>query len=534
MSSRVAPGFAGRSADPSRTSPGIEGGAGELEVINLGRSQSARVAPQTGLKRQILPSSASGDRALLPGEREWIEAQRLGRIGFWLWEVEPDRVTWSSGLYLLTGRNPARPLPSFAEHHRIFAPGSWTCIQHVVQQSLRYGKPFSVALEMKRADATTLWVQALGEVVRNASGKVILLRGTVQDITQRLHRERTLLGRERELNEAQRLGRIGSWHWDVTQDRVSWSPFLYRLMGTESDKAMVRYRDLGRYFTRESRQRLQRAVKRTLATRESYELELELNSHRGGVRWVRVHGEPECDPEGRVKVLRGTSQDITRLKLAEQAFLALRRRFTDFQEDERRRFARRLHDDVAQVLASVSLRLHALENLAPAAQPRVISEVRGLVRDAMREVHRVSQSIRPSALDDLGFIPALRSLLTDFQARTRRQVLLRPPARICRLPAQVEAAFLRITQTVLAEIELHAGAESVSVHLRVSSRQAQLRLESGGRAILAEVPASGDERSTRVALLREWATLAGGNLRVHRPTEGGIRLTVSCPLETSP
>lgn len=492
------------------------------------------MAPRVDPNRQTLPASGRGDRALFPEEREWTEAQRLGRIGFWYWEVEPDRVTWSSGLYHLTGWNPARPLPSFAEHHRIFAPGSWSSVQHVVQQCLADGKPFSVALEMNRADATTVWVQALGEAVRDARGKVILMRGSVQDVTERLQRERTLLERERELNEAQRVGRIGSWYWDVTRDQVRWSPFLHRMMGSDAENDVTRYRDLGRYFTRESRQRLQRAVKRALDHRESYELELEFASLRGGVRWVRVRAEPECDATGRVRVLRGTSQDITRLKLAEQAFLALRRRFTEFQEDERRRFARRLHDDVTQVLASVSLRLHALENRAPAVPSRLIGDVHQLVRDAMREVHRVSQSIRPSALDDLGFIPALRSLLTEFQARARRRVVLRLPVRSHRLPAQVEVAFLRITQNVLAEIERHAAAASVSVHVRVGPRHARLQLESDGRVLPADLPAAGDEWSARVALMREWVTLAGGTFRVYFPSGGGIRLNVSCPLETSP
>ncbi len=111
------------------------------------------------------------------------EAQRLGQIGSWAWTVDPDAVRWSKELYRIMGRDPTLPAPTFAQHATIYAPESWLRLQQLVDIALSTGAPYWTKLEYLRPDGAQGWLEARGEVVRDHGGRIIGLRGTVQNIT---------------------------------------------------------------------------------------------------------------------------------------------------------------------------------------------------------------------------------------------------------------------------------------------------------------------------------------------------------------
>jgi PAS domain S-box-containing protein len=124
--------------------------------------------------------------------------------------------------------------------------------------------------------------------------------------------------REIELREAQHLAQVGCWHWDPQTDTVTWSKELYRISGRDPSLPGVSYRDHARLYTAESWERLQRVVEEALRAGTPYELDLEMVRPDGSRRWVRARGEALRDAVGRVTHLRGTAQDITEWKRAEE------------------------------------------------------------------------------------------------------------------------------------------------------------------------------------------------------------------------
>jgi PAS domain S-box-containing protein len=160
------------------------------------------------------------EQALRENERALAEAQRLAGLGSWEWDPATDTVKWSQELYRLAGRDPAGAAVSYSEHPNLYTPESWARLQAAVGDALATGRPYTLDLQMVLPDGATKWVLARGEALRNADGRVLVLRGTVQDISERRSWEQSLaaLGRRLiELQEAERIRVACELHDDVGQ-----------------------------------------------------------------------------------------------------------------------------------------------------------------------------------------------------------------------------------------------------------------------------------------------------------------------------
>ena len=131
------------------------------------------------------------------------EAQRLSRIGSWQWDPETDTVIWSDELYRIAGRDPNGPAVSYRQHSELYTLESWERLRHVVDDARQTGNDYELDLEMILPDGTTKWVTGRGESQRDASGRVVRLRGTIQDITERKLAEKSLANVSKRLIEAQ-------------------------------------------------------------------------------------------------------------------------------------------------------------------------------------------------------------------------------------------------------------------------------------------------------------------------------------------
>src|SRR5687768_10387351 len=133
------------------------------------------------------------------------------------------------------------------------------------------------------------------------------------------------------------------------------------------------------------------------------------------------------------------------------------------QEEERRRLARDLHDEVNQSLTAILLRLEALAHDSPPARLDELDELKRLVNQAMEELLNLARQLRPSALDDHGLIAAVENQLKRFSARTGVEMSIETDGDPNSLPEDVQTAVYRILQEALANVGRHAGATAVAV-----------------------------------------------------------------------
>jgi two-component system, NarL family, sensor histidine kinase UhpB len=200
------------------------------------------------------------------------------------------------------------------------------------------------------------------------------------------------------------------------------------------------------------------------------------------------------------------------------------------QEEERRRLARDLHDEVNQALTAILLRLEALAQETPPERVPEVAELKRLVNQAMGELLNLARQLRPSALDDHGLVPALEAQLKRFSTRTGIEVRLRTDGDPNELPEVIQTAIYRVTQEALTNVARHAGATAVEVDLRGDEGRAELRVRDDGagfdpgairRAGTVE-PGAG----LGLSGMAERARLVGGELDVRSSPGSGTTVTL--------
>ncbi len=204
------------------------------------------------------------------------------------------------------------------------------------------------------------------------------------------------------------------------------------------------------------------------------------------------------------------------------------------QEEERRRIGRELHDETVQLLSAAAVRVGELEEHVPAQQRHLgdgLSEIRGILTDALWEVRKVIVALRPSDLDDLGLIPAMsayaRNRLTD--AGVAVEAHLERPAQ--RLALDVETTVFRIAQEAVNNISRHAAATHAVIRFSQRNGTVELNVEDDGIGFDPDqVRASEQGEGLGLLGMKERAALLGGALELKSRPGRGTSISVRIPL----
>jgi two-component system CheB/CheR fusion protein len=198
------------------------------------------------------------------------------------------------------------------------------------------------------------------------------------------------------------------------------------------------------------------------------------------------------------------------------------------QEDERRRIARELHDEVSQALAIIE---NELEQLPPAG-PDTAVKLEGLrhrVSELSEEVRRITKGLHPSVLEDLGLAEALRQLVKDFGEREGMLVTFAERAVPSVIPTEPAAALYRIAQEALWNVAKHAGKTHVKVSLVGIDCAVQLTVRDLGEGFdVGEVRGKG----LGLVSMEERARWVGGTLRIESTPGEGTSVEAEVPVAT--
>ena len=207
-------------------------------------------------------------------------------------------------------------------------------------------------------------------------------------------------------------------------------------------------------------------------------------------------------------------------------------RMVEQHEEERRRLSRELHDETAQVFSAVKMELGVLrEGVAPAQAAR-LDQVLELIDTGIRTIRNVTNDLRPSLLDDLGLLPALRSLVAEFTERSGIRAEFAAPAALPPLSTEAELALFRALQEALSNVLRHAGARSVDIGLSVDQDGLLLEVRDDGRGFPTDTAPERLERMGHMGLagMRERIGALGGTVRLRGEPGEGALLEVLLPL----
>ncbi len=228
--------------------------------------------------------------------------------------------------------------------------------------------------------------------------------------------------------------------------------------------------------------------------------------------------------------------DLTRRLHARTVELAhLSARMVEQHEEERRRLSRELHDETAQVFSAVKMELGVLREGAPEATADRLAHVLAMVDTGIRGIRSVVHSLRPSLLDDLGLLPALRSLTTEFAQRSGLTVELEAPATLGAMSKDAELALFRALQEALANVARHAEAGAVRIGIHEAGGTLELSVQDDGRGLPNGITPATIERPGHMGIagMRERIGALGGTVTVDARPGAGVLLRVRLPLDAA-
>lgn len=219
----------------------------------------------------------------------------------------------------------------------------------------------------------------------------------------------------------------------------------------------------------------------------------------------------------------------TRRHAAETASSRLAGRLLTAHEDERRRLARDLHDDVTQRLARLAIDASALERHAPGLQGKVAA--RAVREDLVRlseDVHALSYRLHPSVIDDLGLAEAIKSECSRLATQEAIAVNVDVDRVPDKLPRESSLCLFRVAQEALRNVIRHADANAVDVSLVHEHRGLRLVVRDDGRGF----DASDEERNPSLGhvSMRERVRQVGGSLRIDTRIGAGTTVSAWVPL----
>lgn len=225
---------------------------------------------------------------------------------------------------------------------------------------------------------------------------------------------------------------------------------------------------------------------------------------------------------------------VRQLEERNQQLSALSERAIKVQEEERMRIARSLHDDTGQSLSSLIIQLDRLESQLP-DQPAELRErvaaARQLASTTLAELRKIIYALRPTILDDLGLVPAIRWYARTYLEAEGVQVRLYLPEEELKLPVECSTTLFRICQEAMSNILRHAAAKKVMVTLSQDKDEVCLQVIDDGQGFDLKELAEQGPYPQKLGLLgiKERAELVGGRVTVKAAPGRGVRLQVCLP-----
>jgi two-component system sensor histidine kinase DegS len=207
------------------------------------------------------------------------------------------------------------------------------------------------------------------------------------------------------------------------------------------------------------------------------------------------------------------------------------------QEEERKRIARELHDDIAQSILLLSRQLDILISKSDSKIPKAavieLEHIENIANDAYKSLQRYARDLRPSILDQMGLVAALNWLTEEMGKELGIKTSVKsdkfPP-----LPSEIELAMFRIAQETLNNIRKHAQASAVNITVQLNSNNVKMSITDNGKGFSTSRLTGDLAREGKLGVLgmEERARLIGGNLQIKSEPGKGTTVIARAPIWT--
>ena len=333
------------------------------------------------------------------------------------------------------------------------------------------------------------------------------------------------------LSEGQSIAQFGTIQRDLQTGEGWWSDETFRILGIARQKRAPTFEDLLDHVHPHDLERLQETRAKSRKT-EDEDGEFRIVRSSGEELTIHSRAKIQHDEAGNPVRAIITLLDITERKQAETKLLALSRHLIQTQEQERRRIALELHDQLGQDLALLSIEIERLLQKAPMSQVNQLQKLATKNRAISTYVQTLSHQLHPSQLMHLGLVAASRSLCMEVSQASNIQIDFSHTDVPSPIPQDVSICFYRVLQESLTNIVKHSEVQAAQVELAGSPDKLQLQVCDSGVGFDPE--SAGNNGGLGFVGMQERLNLVGGELLIESQTSVGTQIKASAPLNSSP
>ena len=380
----------------------------------------------------------------------------------------------------------------------------------------------------RTSDGRTVFVRESARAIRDVDGKVLYYEGTVEDITERKRTEEALRESEERLRLAIQAGSMYAFEWDPASDVITRSAESGRVLGLGREALL----DTGERFLStvypEDRERFRQLACEVTVDNPSYQITYRIKRPEAHMIWLEEAGHAFFSHGGKLVRVVGIAANITDRKRTEHAVLELSGRLLNAQEEERRRVALELHDDIGQELAVLAVQI---QQLATRNLKTQIADLQSKVDEISTKVSSLARQLHSSRIDYLGLGVAAEAFCREFSRQFELNVEC-----VCRdvprhLDPAVSLAFHRIMQEALHNVVKHSQANHVRVEL--SGADGELKLVVQDNGVGFDYDQSSFGTGLGIISMRERMHLIGGDLRISSHPNHGTLVDASVALRSA-
>ncbi len=241
----------------------------------------------------------------------------------------------------------------------------------------------------------------------------------------------------------------------------------------------------------------------------------------------------EAKIEERTRQLSASYREIESKEAARGQLL---QKILTVQEEERKRVARELHDETTQAIIGLIMRLEAAAAIPDSEVARIkilLNDIRKLALNTLDCVHKVIFDLRPSVLDDLGLLSAVRWYVQNRLGEMGIKARVEVTGEERELPPQVEIALFRLAQEAINNIAKHAQAQNTLINVDFKDKAVAMEIEDDGRGMDTKMlnPQLGESQGLGLLGMKERIELLGGSFQIESQPGGGTRIVVEVPLQ---
>lgn len=407
------------------------------------------------------------------------------------------------------------------------------------------GQTYAEEFRFKHKDGHWVYLESVAKNVDNNPDEPMIVVNS-RNITKRKRAMQELEEQSKQLAEAQRIAKVGSWKWIPDQDpELYWSKEMCRIYGVKPEKFDGSFETFWQYIHPDDLGKVQKEIDSALKKKGSmnFEHRIIINGKEKTLL-CRGHFQPTDDDVQELKYI-GTALDITEQKNKEkklrQYSLRLRKlsgRIENAREEERISIARQIHDDLGQMLSVLKMDISLL--FGSYAQ-KIKSEYEEMLQKETRHVidridkiiisvQRITTELRPEVLDDLGLKEAIDWQAKQFGDRTGIKVNINAfDSEADYLNKEKSTTVFRIFQETLANITRHAQATSVNIDLHKDENNFYLIVNDNGIGITQKQ--LNNSSSLGIIGMRERSQLLGGDVDIEGNKEMGTTVTIRIPTD---